>query len=296
LRWTSLVVLLLCCGTLVDSKGKSGVRRLGPQGGVVDTDFGVRLYLPAGALAEETLVTLTPEPQSSAEARQVVRIEPQSLQLGLPGVIAFLSPQDARDKVAQLTDSFHPLPGRLLEPGVISAPLLSFGIFGLVSSSETCANGLDDDGDGAADCGDPLCAGDGACPLACQSNADCPCGAQCNGGGCTTSQPRFCATQADCGGLTCAAPQYRTMSCGFLMCSTATASGDGGISLSDGGASNAVDAGMPTQDVLVRSCLGSDEQCDCDTCLRQTQCPGGTQCLEATRKGGSVSCGKSVCR
>ncbi len=296
MKWPSVVFLLLCCGTLVDSKGKYGVMRLGPNGGVIDTDFGVRLFLPPGALSEETVVSLTPAPQSSMESRQVVRIEPQSLKLALPGVIAFLSPQDARDKVAQLSETFRPLPGRLLERGVISAPMTSLGTFGLVSSNETCANGIDDDGDGATDCGDPLCAGNNACPLACQLNEDCPCGSYCNGGGCTAPQPRFCATDADCGGLTCATPQYRGASCGFLMCSAAPFIGDSGMPLADGGAGPDMDAGMPMQDVLVNSCLGFNEECDCETCVRQTQCPRGTQCLEATRKGGTVSCGKSVCR
>ncbi len=283
--------LVLCaCGTLVDSRGKSGTLQLGPAGGVVEADFGVRVYLPPGALVDTVTISLTASKGAAPGAARSIDLAPATLQLRRPGVLTFRSPDNEKHKVARLNETWLALPGWAFEASGVSAPVNAFGTFGLVVSAEACSGALDEDGDGLTDCADPVCTGDVLCPLACTSNADCPCGSTCTGGGCSATRPRFCAESSDCGGLACATPTSRGASCGFLMCiQNATASTQNG--LPDGGpTAGAADAGSDPQPVLVKTCSAADEECACEPCSTKAQCAGGFQCLEARRKGGRESC------
>lgn len=267
------------CGTLVDSRGGSGVQVLGPDGGTIDTDFGVRLYVPPGALHETVTVMLVPLAGDAGAATHVTELRPVELVLALPGIITFRSPSSDRDKVASFDGAkWSALAGRLVEASGVSSAVTRFGAVGLVSSTEVCSGGVDDDGDALVDCADPVCAGDDACPQACTTNADCACGSVCRGGGCGAPAPRFCSSSAECADVACAVPVSHGATCGFLACARTQTAGDGGTSLPQ-----------------VASCLGVDDQCSCEACLNQNQCPGGTLCREGTRKHGSESCGKNVC-
>lgn len=276
-----MLVLVLCaCGTLMDGAGRPGIKRLGPAGGTVESDLGVKVWLPPGALAADTTVMLSVREPAPAGAERVVELSPAPLQLALPGIITFNAPKADRPKVARAggDGGFVALPGRRLDPSALSAPFTAFGTLAVISSVEQCSGGLDDDGDGLIDCSDPVCAGDPACALGCQTNDDCPCGATCVGGGCSAPNPRFCAVASDCSAVPCAVPSSRGVACGFTACTLHDTGGDGGL-----------------LQRTVTACPIEGEQCLCEACAGTNECPLGTVCQAATRKSGTELCGRNVC-
>jgi hypothetical protein len=279
--WLLLASQLFACDSLVDSRGNSGIARLGPAGGTIESDLGVRLYLPPQALASEVTILIAAAPTAHSGVERAIDIRPADLTLLLPGILTFQAPSHERHKIARGPTAWTALPGRLFEVNGLSSPLRSFGTFGLVVSKQTCAGQHDEDADGLVDCADPLCASDAACPQACQTNAECPCGALCNGGGCSAPKPRFCAVVADCLGVTCGDPMSHGAACRFTMC-TPTSNSAGG------------DGGQVSRQVA--SCLGALEDCTCEACANSNECPGGTTCVPGTRRSGTVQCGRNVCK
>ena len=275
-----LFVLALCgCDSLVDASGRAGIKRLGPAGGAVETDLGVALWLPPGALAEETTVMLAMREAPPVGVERVVEVRPVSVKLLLPGVISFASPSFEQPKVVrELDGGWAALPGRRRDAAGVSAPLLAFGLLGVKASTEQCQGGIDDDGDGLIDCVDPACAGDAACGLACTTNADCACGAHCVGGGCSAPNPRFCADASECTGVPCEAPTSRGNTCGFTLCVVDGRSADGG-----------------NVQRTVAACPAEAEECGCEACVSTNECPSGTTCRPAAHKSGTELCGRSVC-
>jgi hypothetical protein len=272
-----LFALLAACNSLVDPSGPSGIKQLGPEGGTVTSDLGVKLWLPPGALAQDTTVMITVMSAPMEGVERAVELEPLDLPLALPAVLTFTSPASDRPKIGRYagTAGFRALPGRRLDPSAISAPIMSLGLFGVLASREQCSGGADEDGDGLVDCSDPVCAGDVACGLACATNADCACGSTCVGGGCSAPNPRFCAAAGDCSGVPCSTPMSRGTACGFTMCA---------VDASDGGTTQTVAA-----------CSTEVDECACAACAGTNQCPLGTTCQPATHHNGQQLCGINVC-
>lgn len=277
----AVAAALWSCGTLVDAGAKSGIKQLGPAGGAVESDLGVKLWLPPGALAADTTVSLAVLEPAPGGAERAVEVRPVELQLALPGVVTFAGPKSVPPKVARdVGGRWVALPGRRVDPSAVSAPIAAFGRLAVIASDEQCSGGVDEDGDGLADCRDPACAGDAACGLSCQTNGDCACGALCVGGGCSAPNPRFCSTGSDCAGLPCAAPVSHGQQCGFAACAVpGTAAG--------------ADGGAPPR--TVAACASEADECACEPCAGTNECPAGTRCLPATHKGGRDLCGRDVC-
>ncbi len=273
---------LCACGTLMDSGGRSGIRRLGPDGGTVDSDLGVKLWLPAGALAAETTVMLVVQQPTPDGVERAVEVRPADVVLAKAGILTFAAPKADRAKVARAAAAgeWAALPGRRLDTASLSAPIGAFGLFAVIGSSEQCTGGVDDDGDGLADCADPACAGEPSCGLACTTSSDCACGAACVGGGCSAPNPRFCSAASDCSGVACAMPSSRGTACGFTACAVPST-----LPGSDGG----------TQPRVVAACPAEADECACEACAGTNECPLGTTCRAATHKGGRELCGRDVC-
>jgi hypothetical protein len=219
LVFTYAVLLSLACGTLVDSHGRSGIARIGPEGGFIQSDLGVTLYVPPHALAEQVTIMISASTAAPANAERAIEIRPVNISLALPGILTFRSVTNERNKIAHVNaQRWLALPGRLLEGGGLSSPLNSFGTFGLIVSTQTCAGHRDEDGDTLYGCADPICSGDIDCPMACQSHTECPCGSLCTGGGCSAPKPMFCATDSVCSAMPCRDVQSHGGACSFTMC------------------------------------------------------------------------------
>lgn len=276
----SAALALGCTGTLVDRNGGAGVARLDGAGGAVELSaLGVRLTVPAGALAGATTVAIDAAEAPPGGGLRAITIAPDGLALSAPATLSYAVEQatPADDEVATAhLGRWQALPGRILRPleGTLDTPIHAFGTFALIESNEICNNGLDDDGDGLVDCADPVCTGRDGCAGACTADSACACASTCAQGQCALAALTLCAGDADCpAAFSCQQPQSGGQVCGFTAC-LPRAGGSG------------TDAGT------VPTCLSADP-CLCAPCTSGTQCASGITCTEGKRQG--VSCGFNVC-
>ncbi len=151
-------------------------------------------------------------PCAPAGAITAVDLGLAGLVLLRPAAVTFDVPagqtaSDALKVMVPVDGAWVALPSTLDDDGEhVSTQVSVLTTFGLVPGHEDCANALDDDGDGATDCLDAVCArdlacteqGDGGYP-ACMSPSDCATGDDCVDGGCQTPQPTHkCTNDNQC--------------------------------------------------------------------------------------------------
>lgn len=166
-----LLSVVLSC-RLPPAGHRSTLVVVGPEGGLLATSWGVALSIPAGALRSVVTVSFGDALDAPPGATRTVAIGPRGTQFQLPVSVFLTAPASAtfpgRLKVMTSTgDNWTALSGYATDPstGEVSGTTTLLSTFGLVESAESCDNGVDDDGDGLADCADPICAGLEACSL-----------------------------------------------------------------------------------------------------------------------------------
>jgi hypothetical protein len=169
--------------------------------------------------------------------------------------------------------------------------------YAAVASTEQCGNGLDDDGDGLTDCGDPACLHDIACASSCDSDSQCDVNEKCVVASCRYTAPAGgtadastehlpCNTDVDCGGgeFVCRADL------GYLCARPLPVQPDGGVDAGtvDGGTSCYYDRDCASGQVCAaNSCVGAPAD--------GGPVDGGTSCEVDSDCGSGLVCQDYLC-
>jgi hypothetical protein len=220
----SVVVLSFSCG-MVSQAGAS----IGSQGGTVKLESGLELSVPAGALSDDTAITV--REVRGAEGEREIELEPRGTSLITPATVSV--PDDVAGEVEAFEVEHgqqiaHRRGGGRVEIEVVRFERLHLGHVrhGADDSRDGGAEveqhgGADDSADAGTEVhhgADDLDAGPVATTgQACVVDDTCACGSDCVSGQCTVVVA--CTTDAECtGGARCREARRSGAACGVSVC------------------------------------------------------------------------------
>lgn len=218
------VAALVSCGTTSEQAAQT----VGAAGGRVTLKSGLELEVPAGALSDDTVVTVREVRNENGERE--IEVEPRGTTLATPGTLSM--PDDSGGEVeAREVEHGGTRPHRR-QNGRVEVEIERFEHLhiGRRGSDDSDAGVPDDHGGdtdgGVDDHGVDLDAGtddhggataNGAPGAACIVDDTCACGSECVSGACTAIVT--CTTDADCtGGARCREGKRSGVACGVSVC------------------------------------------------------------------------------
>lgn len=232
---------MVAVGVLSSCGGQSSASRtVGPEGGVVSTQSGLSVDLPAGALDKQTEITVR---ETEVNGERHIELEPRGVELhgratvsvgeDVPGELEAEASERHQPLEVRHEDHRARLEIERLEPIIVrhrgddgahdvGDDHGRDGVDGGDDRGRDAVDGGDDHGlgglDGGDDHGRDADAGTGTpTGAACVTDDTCACGASCISGQCV-AEPA-CTTSADCAaGVSCRPATRHGAACGALVC------------------------------------------------------------------------------